>query len=1097
MLAPSVVPALDPMAQCSKCDALNPPEMFFCGRCATPLSHVPARRYAADDDAERRQLTVLFCDIVESTRHAASMDPEEWRAVLRGYHQLCDEIITPMRGHIAQILGDGLLVYFGYPVALEDAPRRAVLAGLSLVRRLPAEPIRIKLPRRTARSLTIDVRVGIHTGEVVVDRFGGSTSQPLAVGETLNLAFRIQSETLPNTVAISSVTQQLTAGFFTTRALGERALAGFAQPWKLYEVHSETSARNRLDVAEASTGLTPFVNRKAEMKVLHSLWQRAADGGEHGPVVLISGEAGVGKSRHVQMLRRRLESELSGFVECQCSAYFQSTALYPLLEAIERHAGLDRKETSEQSHARLQRVLGRKQEVTRDAVALVASLLSLPLARGYPLAELPPQRLRQQAFELIARFIDDQRPALWIVEDLHWADPSTLDFLGYYLERAACPGVLPVLTHRPEFRCTWQSPRLERLLIDRLPLAETEAVVKLVAGTRELPARLMPEVLSKADGNPLFAEEVTKAVLEDPLHDGSDRKSDPPIEIPASVRDPLMARVDGLGASKPLAQLAATLGRELSFRLLCRVADASEDDVGADLERLVDAGLIFPQPGSGGETYIWKHALIRDAAYQSLLESARQRHHKRIARVLVSEFAEVAERKPELLAQHFEQAGDAREAIRLWSVVGQQANTRSAFAEAVVAFTRALEQLQWLPEDSARDRLEIELRAGLGLSLLSSEGFSSDAVAANSARARELCARYGDLPLSVLYGMWVYQIVRGDPQATTRIADIFQERLAAAPNHAEELLLCSCLTVRSFWGGRFRHARDYALRAQRIVDAWEDPRAKNAELVRDYSYEGPLYPLGNIAWCELYEGKVSASRSTLARGLALAERLDQPYVTAMIHAYASAITHDMRDARTSLKHAERTVAIASEHHYPFWLAVGLFASGAAMCELGDEVEGVQTIERGRSLYEEMGVLSTLPYFAAYLVERYLTAGRLEEGLTLVQQLLDVSERNAGCGYIPELLRLRGELLLRQGHAAAGCTSLGQALEAATAQGTILFQMRSATSLLRAPCGPPLALQGRVALERACAAFDPEADLPELLSARRLLSSGSAPEPDGL
>mgnify|MGYP003407102722 CR=1 FL=1 len=1081
--------ALEHMLQCSQCDGLNPPEMSFCGRCAAPLSSEVARRYG-EDEAERRQLTVLFCDIVESTRHASSMDPEEWRAVLRAYHQLCDEIITPMRGHVAQILGDGLLVYFGYPVALEDAPRRAVLAGLALVRNLPAAAIRIKLPRRTPRSVVINVRVGIHTGEVVVDRFGGSNPQPLAVGDTLNVAFRIQSDAQSNTVVISSVTQQLTAGFFTTRALGARMLAGFEQPWRLYEVHSETSARNRLEVAAASTGLTPFVNRKAEMKVLHALWQRAAGSGEQRPVVLISGDAGVGKSRHVQMLRRRLEGELAGFVECQCSTYFQNTALYPLLEVIERHAELDRNESPEQSHARLERLLGEKREVTREDVALIASLLSLPLARGYPVPDLPPQRLRQQAFELIARFIDDQRPALWIVEDLHWADPSTLDFLGFYLERGACAGVLPVLTHRPEFRCAWQSPRLVHLVIDRLPRAETEAVVKLVAGERQLPSGLMPELLSKADGNPLFAEEVTKAVLEDPLQhhhhhysaDG-DRKSDPLSEIPASVRDPLMARVDGLGASKPLAQLAATFGRELSFRLLCRVADASADDVRADLQRLVDAGLIFPLHGTGEETYVWKHALIRDAAYQSLLESSRQRHHQRIARVMMDEFPEIAERKPELLAQHFEQAGEVPEAIRLWSVVGQRANTRSGFAEAVVAFTRALEQLLWLPEDDQRDHVEIELRAGLGLALLSSEGFSSPAVAANAARARDLCARYGDVPLSVLYGMWVYQIVRGDPPAVTRIADIFAERLARGCNASEELLLCSCLTVRSFWMGRFRHARDYALRAQQIVDGWDDPSAQNAELMRHYSYEGPLYPLGNLAWCELYDGKLAACRSALAQGLALAERIDQPYVTAMIHAYAAAITHDMRDAKASLEHAERTVAIASEHQYPFWLAVGLFASGAALCELGDEEKGLATIERGRGLYKEMGVLSTSSYFTSYLVERYLAAGRVSEGLALTQELLELSASNVGCGYMPELLRLRGELLVRKGDVAEGCESLKQALAAAQAQGTALFELRSALSLMRAGGGEV----ARAALERACEAFDVDADLSELLAARQLLS----------
>lgn len=1050
--------------------------MLFCGRCGTRLRHSTDNVHAADE-AERRQLTVLFCDIVGSTQHAASMDPEEWSAVLRAYHQACEEIMEPMRGHVAQLLGDGVLVYFGYPSALEDAPRCAVRAALALVRKLPAQPVRIALPRRTPRAVHLDVRVGVHTGEVVVDRFGASNPQRLAVGDTLNLASRIQSATQPNTVAISVATQQLTAGFFATRELGAVALAGFAQPVPLFQVISETAARNRLDVAARASGLTPFVNRVAEMGTLRGLWKRAASG--EGPVVMLSGDAGVGKSRHVEVLKRNLQTELAGSIDCQCSPYFQNTALYPLLEAIERHAGVDRSESAEQSHARLERTLGHKRAVSRESVSLMASLLSLPLTRDGHVPDLPPQRLRQQAFELIARFIEDQRPALWIVEDLHWADASTLEFLSFYLERASEPGILAVLTHRPEFQCSWRSTRLEHLFIDRLPRAETEEVVRLVAGARQLPPKLLPQLLSKADGNPLFAEEVTKAVLED-----TEQKDTTGTlrEIPASVRDPLMARVDGLGASKPLAQLAATLGREVSFRLLSRVANLNESLLRADLQQLLDTGLILPLHGASDEAYVWKHALLRDAAYHSLLESTRQRHHQRIAHVLVTEFPEIATGKPELLAQHFERAGNAAEAIRLWSTVGQRAVSRCAFAEATVAFNHALEQLRWLPENKQRDLLEIDLRAGLGLSLLSSEGFSSQTVASNYGRARELCARYGDVPVRVLYGVWVYQFVRGDLAATTALADTFSRRLTDGSDPSEELLMCSCLVVRNFWLGRFRDAREHCVRAQRVVDSWDDARAESVRLMSEYAYEGPLYPLINLAWCELYAGKVAASQRAIKRALELAERIDQPYVTAMVYAYACAIAHDKRDAQDALKHAQHAVAIAAEHQYPFWLAAGLFASGAALCELGREDEGLATLEQGLLLYKQMGVLVSLPYYTSYLVERYLAAGRTSEGLAIVQEMLELSEINVGRGYIPELLRLRGELLLRRHDEDAARASLEQALVAAQTQGTALFEMRSALSLMRVHPGE----HARAALERACRAFDADAELSELQAARALL-----------
>ena len=644
-------------------------------------------------DAERRQLTVVFCDLVDSTGLARQLDPEDLREVVRAYQETCAKVIARFDGHIAQYLGDGLLVYFGYPLAHEDDAQRAVRAGLGMVEAVG------QLNTRLAQEwgVSLAVRLGCHTGLVVVGEVGGGTRQEqLALGETPNLAARLQGIAAPNTLVISATTLQLLGGFFACQPLGTPLLHGITQPLEVYQVLYESMARSRLEAA-GSTGLTPLVGREQEVGLLRERWAQVKDG--LGQVVLLSGEAGIGKSRLVQVLKEHVASEPQAWLTpCQCSPYHQNTALYPMIDLLERVAlRFEREESPEQKLRKLEGLLVQFGLPLEEVVPLFATLLALPLPPGYAPLHMPPAQQRQQTLHALLTIllrIAAQQPVLFVMEDLHWVDPTTLELLTLLIDQGPTARILALCTFRPDFSPPWTGrAHLTQVTLPRLPRRQAAEMTGQVAHGKMLPVEVMEQVVTKTDGVPLFVEELTKMVLESGLLQEREERYElvgplPPLAIPTTLHDSLMARLDRLAAMKGLAQLGATLGREFSYALLHAVTPWDEETLHRGLQQLIEAELLYQRGLPPQATYLFKHALIQDVAYQSLLRSTRQQYHQRIAQVVEVRFPELCETQPELLAHHYTEAGVMGQAIPYWQRAGQRALERSAHAEAIAHLSK-------------------------------------------------------------------------------------------------------------------------------------------------------------------------------------------------------------------------------------------------------------------------------------------------------------------------------------------------------------------------------------------------------------------------
>ena len=656
----------------------------------TPV--VPPRAAPAALDAERRQLTVMFCDLVDSTPLSRRLDPEDYRAVVQAYQAACAEVIQRFDGHIAQYLGDGLLVYFGYPLAHEDDAQRAVRAGLGAI--AAVEALNPHLERD--KGVRLAIRVGIHTGLVVVGEIGAAgRHEQLALGETPNVAARLQGLPMPNTVAISAESYHLVQGYFVCDDLGAHTFKGVETPLQVYRIVEESGAQSRLDVA-SHRGLTPLVGREAEVTLLLDHWAQVTE--SLGQVVLLSGEGGIGKSRLVQVLKDHVGNAPHARFECRCSPYHTNSAFYPVIDLWQRVLRFATGEAPADKLHKLEQMLAQYRLPLAETVPLFAALLSLPLPDGrYPPLALTPQRQKQKTLEaLLALLVERaaQEPVLFIVEDLHWVDPSTLEFLSLLVDQGPTARICALCTFRPQFTPPW-SPRahIAQLTLTRLRRLQLERMITAVAGGKALPAAVVQQIVTKSDGVPLFVEEMTKLVLASGLlreHEDHYELTGPlpPLAIPATLQDALMARLDQLASAKAVAQLGATLGREFAYELLRAVSPMDELELWRGLVQLVQAEVLYQRGALPQATYLFKHVLLQDAAYQSLLKSTRQQYHQRIAQVLEAQFPETVATQPELLAHHSTEAGLAELAVGYWLQASERSNARSAFMEAITHCTQ-------------------------------------------------------------------------------------------------------------------------------------------------------------------------------------------------------------------------------------------------------------------------------------------------------------------------------------------------------------------------------------------------------------------------
>jgi class 3 adenylate cyclase/predicted ATPase len=1020
---------------------------------APPAADIPATaagQVPPPSDAERRQLTVLFCDLADSTVLASQLDPEDLREVIQAYQATCAEVIQRFDGHIAQYLGDGLLVYFGYPQAHEDDAQRAIRTGLGIVEVMAT--LNSRLAQR--QDVRLAIRIGIHTGLVVVGALGGGGRQEhLALGETPNIAARLQGLAARDTIVISEATARLVEGYFISHSLGMQDLKGLAYPLLVYRVLHASETQTRLDVG-ASRGLTPLVGRDAEVTLLRERWTQVQDGS--GQVVLINGEPGIGKSRLVQVLREQLEGERYTWIEYRCAAHTQHSALYPVITHLERALAFRHDDPPDAKLRKLEAALAPYAWPLPDTVPLLAALLSLPLPAHYPPLTLTPQRQRQKTLEALLAWLfaeATRHPVLFIVEDLHWIDPSTLELLTLLLAQEPTAHLLTVLTCRPEFHPPWPlRAHVTLLTLSRLAHPHVAQMMLRVTGDRTLPLEIVQQIVAKTDGVPLFVEELTKTVLESGfLHEvgGTYELTAPlpPLAIPATLHDSLMARLDRLNTVKTVAQLAATIGRTFAYDLLQAVAALDEAALQQGLRQLVEVELVYQRGIPPQATYTFKHALIQDAAYQSLLRSTRQQYHQRIAQVLEAQFPELCETQPELLAHHCTEAGRLEQAVRYGQQAAENALRRYAYQEASSHLCQGLALLAQLPETPARAQQELEMQLALGPALIATKGSAAPEVEQIYARARTLCAQVGETPqlFPVLWGLWNFYFNRGALLVARELGEQLFElaQRTADPTHGLEAHRALGITL--FYLGDYAAARTHCAQGIAQIDT-ATPQAQAL-------YQGPAPGVGCLAvaahtlWCLGYPAQ-ALRRSQEA--LALAQALAHPYSLVFAQYYAAYLHHRRRDAPAVQVQTEALLPLATAQGFPLWRGTGTFWHGWALAMQEEAAAGLAEMHQGLAAVLATGETLGRPLHLVPLAAALGHTGRVEEGLRLLAEALAMLEAG-GQGYLlAEAYCLQGVLLLQQAvpEMAQAEACFQQALTIARRQQAKSWELRAAMSLAR-------------------------------------------------
>ena len=993
--------------------------------------------------AERRQLTVMFCDLVDSTALAEHLDPEELLDLLHSYRAACGDVVARYDGHVAQYLGDGLMVYFGWPRAHEDDAERGVRSALEMVQAVKG--------MRAARPLA--VRIGLATGPVVVGEASrrDSAEAKLAVGETPNLAARLQALAGPDEVVIAPTTRRLVLDAFSLTDLGAHALKGIAQPVQAWRVDATRRTSGRFTAAHGGLELAPLVGRGEESGLLARRWQQAR-GGE-GQVVLIGGQAGIGKSRLTQELRERI-AEPHADLHYQCSPFHLNSPLYPFIDQFEMAAGFARDDAPERRLARLEAALKGGAAQIAESAPLFAALLSLPTDR-YPPLDLSPQKQKEKTLEALAGQVEArarQGPVLMVVEDVHWVDPTSQELLELLVPKLQGLPVLLVMTYRLEYVPLWAGQaNVTSLILNRLARRAGAELVGAVTQGRALPAEVLDEILARTDGVPLFVEELTRSVLESGLlrAEGDHYTLQGPLTalaIPASLRDSLMARLDRLGPVKEIAQIGACIGREFSYELLERVALPDGEPLDASLERLVDAGLVSRRGLPPDTTFTFKHALVQDAAYDSLLKSRRSELHAEIARVLETEFADGMASKPEWLAHHHTQAGHLAQAIPLWRKAGTMAVARVALQEGVAHFQNGLTLIDQLPPSQERDRLELTIREPLNAAWTGLRGWADSDVGANAAAILRLAESQGngESLLLAIWWVWTSTITQG------RIADSLPwvQRLLTEGGAAGDLDLRifghSTAMVQHMLAARLVESREQADLALALYDPQRAERW--IQLTgHDLRTFVEVYAC-QLLWMLGYPDQ-AVRLSNESRAHAHADGHAFSLVWALtFSAYVFAYRREPERLLERVGEADR---LAREQGLAFIYQVSVpQARGLAALQQGRPGEAIALLREGIASWTKVGGHVRVPYLKAALAEAVALQGDLDAALDLIDECLEQIERPAWQErlWLAEVLRLKGWMLMRSGRAEEAETQLRAAVECARGQQAKSWELRSATTL---------------------------------------------------
>jgi predicted ATPase/class 3 adenylate cyclase len=1012
---------------------------------ATPQLAVGSEPVARDE-AERRHLTVMICDLVGSTALSARLDPEDMRVVIDAYHAACARITRNYDGFLAEFRGDGILAYFGYPLAHEDDAERTVRAGLDIIAAVA------RLETRAAEALA--VRIGIATGVVVIGDLSreGALREHAVVGEAPNLAARLQTLAEPGTIIVAASTRRLLGNLFRLRDLGLHEVKGFANPVAAWAVEGISDSESRFEAVRA-IHLTDLIGRKEEIDFLLER-QRLAWKGE-GQIVLISGEPGIGKSRLAAALAERIAGEPHTRLRYQCSPYHSNSALRPFIAQFERAAGLKANDTSEQRLDKLEAVLAMDGLRVEAVAPLFATLLSIPFGERYPPLPLSPAQQRRRTlaalldqFEGLAR----RQPILFSFEDMHWADATSLELLDLTMERMRQLRVLALFTFRPEFEPSWIGlPNVSTLTLGRLNRKDVENMVAQVTGGRVLPPEVMKQIIARTDGNPLFVEELTKAVLETGIlvENGEGYRLDgllPPLAIPETLQDSLMARLDRLAPVREIGQIGAAIGREFSYPLLRALVGHDETSLKHALAQLEQAGLVFRRGEPPEAVYSFKHALVRDAAYESLLKSRRQQLHGQIARALEERFVDIVASQPEMVAHHFTQAGLVDSAIDYWLRAGNLALSRSANAEAVKHLRQGIELTQSNAPSANRVRKELDFYLALGPAMAATEGYANPETLRVFSHARSLLAEGGTLTeqMTVLWGVYLAHSMRAENIAAREIAHRCLA-LAAEHEHPGVSALANRFMGQILWVmGAFVDARSHLKRTLELC-------AANQETITSYRKFGAddeVAALSPLARTLLLLGYPERAAAAAGQALARARNMGLAFTTALALDGEALLGVLGADPQRAAAHADEAMVHSIEHSLADYEQRARFSQGALLAQGGNPQYGIELMHSAIAAIERTNSVNRRTLYLGHSAAAHASLGQPEVGLDLLEEAIQTADKINERFFEAELYRLRGEMLLTLGKKGEAEAGLRRALTIAQQQQARWWELRAATTLAK-------------------------------------------------
>ena len=1052
---------------------------------ATPAEAIrvtPAHAASPATEGERRQLTVLFCDMVGFTELANRVDPEDLQGIIRSYEDTCAVCITRYEGYVFQRLGDGIVAFFGYPLAHEGEAERAIHAGLEIVETLS------KLDVPDAGHLA--VRIGIATGLVVV-----SSAEKGAVGETMNLASRLQGIAQPGSIIVSERVHRLASGAFDYEDLGEHALKGIARPTHAYRILGVSEAASRFEAATGA-GLTPLVGREQEIGLLLERWALAQDG--EGQVVLLSGEPGIGKSRILSALRERLEGQGAQTLRFQCSPYYINSAFYPSIDNFERALKFGRDEQLESKLDKLEALIVTYYGRPLADVRFIASILSIPCETRYGAISMTSQKFKDETLRSLVDLTEAaarKQPSVMLFEDVHWADPTTLELLGLLIDRARTIPLLIVLTHRPEFQSRWSGQgHVSALNLSKLTRAQSAAMLSKVTGGKALPAELLEKILVKTDGVPLFVEELTKSILESgELMGAGDHYNytglSHTVTIPATLRDSLMARLDRFAPVKEIAQIGAAIGREFSYELIAAVAPMAPTQLDDALARLTESGLAFRRGTIPEATYTFKHALVQDAAYESILKSRRRQLHASVATTLERD-PQIAQGDPGFLALQFDRAGLIAKAIDWYIQAASKANLRSASKEALHHFQRALALLDDAPPGDRQSERRINLHTEIGFIHLMLEGWASRQAMEQFVEAEKLSldGQHREGRFRTLVGMSWTLTWRGYRAE----AKSYSEELVALSKGSENRI--HRLFAHQLRGQTAMYDGDYFLALAELeqANALYDESA-DGNLAFQYGHDPGMVSLWWTAYMQWETGSLDQALGSAESALRLGRRIGHPYSLASSLAWTVDIAYFMWLPERILQVSGELMDVAQRYSFSQLQAMCSFQHGWALAQEGRYEIAIEQMTRGLDQYKALGAAAVVvPRMTAQLASVYGQAGRAEEGLLVLQSSPDRVPGRKRIRYA-EISRIEGDLQLlkTEPDPALAEKFFREAIEIAIDDNALAKQLRAVTSLARL-----LQLQGKIkeAKELLGPVYDSFAegfDMPDMKRAKALLENLNA------